>query len=92
MRSAEIMREDYEAIPFGFGRIKYNWLLVTWIIVTWIGRRLGHPAWWNGGRRTDGEPCVCHECGWIGRVRDCATCYDDYGEGGCECPHCGKEV
>ena len=92
MKSAEIMRDDYEQIPRGVGRLKYNWLLVTWIIVSWIGRRIGRPYLWNGGRTTDGEPCVCHSCGWIGRVSDTVESYDDYGEGDCECPKCGKSV
>ena len=90
MKSAEVMRDDYEVIPWGWGRIKYNWLLVSWIVVVWIGARIGKPHLWNGGRRTDGEPCVCHACGWIGRLRDAVHGYDDYEED--ECPKCGKSL
>lgn len=92
MRSGAIMQQDYDRIPWGLGKAYYLWLLITWIIVTWIGRRIGKPYLWNAGRRTDGEPCVCEECGWIGRIRNTVQSFDEYGEAECECPKCGKQV
>lgn len=96
MKDPELMQEDFLSLRWP-GRVNYLWLYWTWRLVTWIGRKLGRPWLWNGGRRTDGDPTVCEECKHVMRVRDAVHGYQSNGDGddveGCsECPKCGHEV
>jgi hypothetical protein len=93
MKSTDLMWEDFESLPY-WGKVKYFWLFLTWAIVLEIGQRVGKPHWWNGGRRTDGDPTVCKSCLYVCRVRDCVHGYQSDGlgdvEGVDECPRCGS--
>lgn len=95
MKTADLMQEDFESLS-GWRRLHYLWLLWTWTLVLRLGRMTRHPWWWNGGRHSDGDPTVCRNCGWVGRVRDSVHGYQDDGsgedvEGVEECPRCGSE-
>jgi len=93
MKCSDLMRSDYDSLP-PLKKAKYVWLYFTWIVVTFVGQRVGKPHWWNGGRRTDGDPTVCPSCQHVCRVRDCVHGYQDDGlgdvEGVSECPKCGS--
>ena len=94
MKTKELMKADFEACGLG-GKAKWLWYFWTWRLVTWLGKKCGRPWWWNGGRRTDGDPTRCEACGLVWRVRDCVHTY----AGACgdvepvdECPRCGEQI
>lgn len=96
MKTQELMTEDYRSLG-PMAKAKWLWLYWTWRLVTWLGKKLGRPYWWNGGRRDDGDPTVCPECKHVLRVRDCVHTYSGWGgedevEGVEECPKCGSEL
>lgn len=93
MKTPKLYEEDYQSLPW-LKRPYWLWLWYSWIFVLWIGKKTGHRYWWNAGRRSDGDPTVCDNCGWVGRVRECVHTYENDGAGDVEpieeCPKCGS--
>lgn len=74
--------------------LKFWWYLWTYRLVRFIAPKLGKPYAWAGGRRTDGFPVVCEQCGHVCRLKDAHHAYQDDGAGDVEavdeCPRCGS--
>lgn len=93
MKTQELYKEDFRSLCL-CQKLKWLWYWWTWRAVIKVGSWFGC-YWWCGGRRTDGDPTVCGDCGRVFRVRDLVHSYQSDGcgdvEGVDECPNCGSE-